>query len=547
MNRREAHADALVHLDVEGGGLEGASAHAAYVLNQILARDRLRAGRLDHETLGRRARLAVDAGQLDVERLAEPRDHAHVDGPFSLDVRARHAGGGVHGGLRANHADDGARLDGPRRRSRDGLARRGVALDIYREELRRIAHGAQLKQVARADGLDQANRDLGPGKAPHAGAPAVAAAASLEAVLERSARNDLAHGLAAVVRALVAHHPVVGHAEQIGVGEVAVEGALEPPMDRVVLLRRERLARDGRVDGLSVGPDDLIYVVGRLHAALDLERAHARADHLVDVVDGAVVLRAQGARAAHAAHRLGHARRGHVRNRHELALLVNELIRQAARLGAQAAVGRAPARQRAHHAHAGVAEAQRAVAEALELHALLGNARDLGQRQLARERHAVGAESSAPGDAASVVNVGLRRDVRLDLGPRAANLRKETPVLDDEGVCPQKPRAAHEPEHPRDLVGCHRDVHGNVDARPREVSAAARVAEARVVEVLRRAAGVEIVAEPAVDGVRAGGERRIEWFRSARRREQLDDVLVGQGLSPDREFEYLVTQSAGAV
>ena len=482
---REAHADAFVHLNVKGRRLEGPSAHAAHVLDQVLARDRLRAGRLDHKALGRRARLAIDAGKLDAERLAEPSNHAHIDTPFSLDVRARHAGGGVHRCLRADHAHDGARLDGPCRRRRDGLSRRGVALDVHGEELRRIAHGAQLEQVARTDGLGQANRDLRPGKASHAGTPAVSAAAALEAILERSARHDLAHGLATVVRTLVAHHPVVGLAEQIGVGEVAVEGSLELTVDRVVLLRRERYPRNGRVDGLPVCPDDLIHVVGGLHAPLDLERAHARANHLADVVDSAIVLRAQSTRAAHAAHLLGHPRRRHVRDGHELALLVHELIRQTARLGTQAAVGGAPARQRAHHAHARVAEAQCAVAEALKLHTLLGDARDLGQRQLARERHAVGAERTAPGDAAGVVNVGLCRDVRLDLGPRAADLRKEAPVLDDEGVGAQKPRAAHEPEHARDLVGCHGDVHGDIDARAREVSAAARVAEARVVEVLR--------------------------------------------------------------
>ena len=122
---------------------------------------------------------------------------------------------------------------------------------------------------------------------------------------------------------------------------------------------------------------------------------------------------------------------------------------------------------------------------------------------------------------ARIVHVGLRGDVHLHLRPPAADLRHEAPVLDDEGVRAELPRAAHEPQHARHLLGGDGHVHGHVDARPGKVRAAAGRGEGLVVEVARPAPGVEVVAQAAVDGVGPRRERGVEGLGAARRRQQL--------------------------
>ena len=251
-----------------------------------------------------------------------------------------------------------------------------------------------------------------------------------------------------------------------------------------------------RVERSAVGRDHGVYVVWRLHAALDLERGHARVGKLGKVINNAIVLGAERPRAAGGFDCV--------------ALLVHQVVRQAARLRAEAAVSRAAARKRAHHAHARIAEAEGSVAKGLKLHALLRDGAYLVQRELARERHTRHAQLAAPGSAASVVHVSLRGDVALNLGPAAAHLGEKAPVLDDEGVGAQEPGTADKLEHLRNLARGNGDVHRHVDARAGEVRPAARLAKGLVRKVVRAAAGVEVVAQAAVDSVGAGSQRGVE-------------------------------------
>ena len=389
------------------------------------------------------------------------------------------------------------------------------------QELARVVNGAQLKQVALLHGLGQGDDGLGLGVAARALAAAVAAAPAGHAVLQGAGGRHGAHDLASVVGAVVAHHLVAGGAHEVGIGEVAVEGALEAAVDGQVL-RSVHLASGQRgVDGLAVGAHHVVDVVRGLHAALHLEGAHARVDHLLEVVDGAVVLGAE--------------RAGVARGLHHVALLVHQVVRQAAGLGAQAAVGRAPGGKRAHHTDTGVAEAQGAVAKALQLDALLGNAGDLLEGELAREGHAVGAHLAAPGRAAGVVDVGLGGDVRLNLRPRATDLAEQAPVLDDEGVRAQEPCATDQVQHARNLARGNGHVDRHVHTGAGQVRAAAGLGKGLLGEVLCAAAGVEVVAQAAVDGVRARCQGGVEGFGAAGGRQQLDDVLVGQDLLPSAQ------------
>lgn len=88
------------------------------------------------------------------------------------------------------------------------------------------------------------------------------------------------------------------------------------------------------------------------------------------------------------------------------------------------------------------------MAKDLELDALLGDVPDLGERQLARQRHAVRPALARPAHAAGVVDVRLGRDVQLELGPRAPDGLEQAPVLDDERIGATKRRRAHERERP---------------------------------------------------------------------------------------------------
>ena len=81
-----------------------------------------------------------------------------------------------------------------------------------------------------------------------------------------------------------------------------------------------------------------------------------------------------------------------------------------------------------------VAKAQRTMAKAFHINALLGNAADLLRGEFTRKRHAASAELSAKRHASRVVYVGLRRHMALHLGPRTSNLRQKSPILDNEGI-----------------------------------------------------------------------------------------------------------------
>ena len=200
---------------------------------------------------------------------------------------------------------------------------------------------------------------------------------------------------AAVVGALVAHHGVAALAGEKRRGKAPAERlcklallVLGCPIRCCILPRAvERLAvraRDGR------------DVLGRLHPALDLEGGDARVDELRKDLDAAQVARAQQVLA-------------HIGEL--LAVFVHEGIRQATRLRAQTAVGAAPADERREQALPRLADAQRTVHEALEVHAEAAQLLDLRDAQLAGERDARGAQLAGELDAPRPADVHLRRRV----------------------------------------------------------------------------------------------------------------------------------------
>ena len=64
----------------------------------------------------------------------------------------------------------------------------------------------------------------------------------------------------------------------------------------------------------------------------------------------------------------------------------------------------------------------------------IGKMRDLGNRQLARERHPLDAELRCSFDTGRIMGVHLRRCVHACLGQRAHELEGDTDVLNDERI-----------------------------------------------------------------------------------------------------------------
>ena len=80
--------------------------------------------------------------------------------------------------------------------------------------------------------------------------------------------------------------------------------------------------------------------------------------------------------------------------------------------------------------------------------------------------YVVGALLTAPKGSAVVVDVRLGRDVCLDAGHGALDLKEQTPVLDNEGVGAQRGAAMDELQRIAHLRLLDDDVYRDVDARP---------------------------------------------------------------------------------
>ena len=163
------------------------------------------------------------------------------------------------------------------------------------------------------------------------------------------------HGLVCLVR-------VAADAEHVLL--VAVEIALGEALPGKGLFQQLHLLCGGLAvlpQGLAVDPGDDGGVFRPLHPSLDLQAGHPRLLQLLQPVGQAAVLQAQGMLVHAAGEGIGHA----------------------AGLGTHAPVAAAPSDEGGHVTLAGVAEAQRAVAEDLRLNAgMLGDKTDLLQAQL---------------------------------------------------------------------------------------------------------------------------------------------------------------------
>ncbi len=155
--------------------------------------------------------------------------------------------------------------------------------------------------------------------------------------------------------------------------------------------------------------------------------------------------------------------------------------------------------------------------KALQVHTFRSDATYLRKRQLSRKRHAISPKLATPPHTTRVMDIGLRRYVALDMRPQAPHLSEHAPILNDEGVCPQNPRAANKREHARQLVFAHHNVNSCVDPRACQMSTTTRISKRLRVKALRSTPRVERLTVSTVDGISPCGERRIEFGGPARR------------------------------
>ena len=94
------------------------------------------------------------------------------------------------------------------------------------------------------------------------------------------------------------------------------------------------------------------------------------------------------------------------------------------------------------------------------------NGGNLVDGELAREGHAVGALLAAPDSPTVIVDVRLGRDMCLDAGHGAFDLKEQAPVLDNEGIGAQRGAAMDKLQRIAHLGLLDDDVDRDVDARP---------------------------------------------------------------------------------
>ena len=266
----EAHAAALIERHLKARCLKGRGAHAAHMLNHVRRLDGAGLGGLDGEARGGGGeRGVVTAGECDSKRLAQARHDGHINSAAAQHIALERGAGGVDGTLAANHADAAALGHATGHATLDNIAGSGIIGGNGGQELVKLVIVAKLQQVALAHGLKQLN--AGDGGA----ATAVVGLEAAHIAVGRAAAQHRAHDLSAVVGTLIAHHLVARGAVLIGVRKVAVKAALELALTGGFLVLRGRNIGQHIVNLMTIHINDGVHVIGRLHAALELERRGA--------------------------------------------------------------------------------------------------------------------------------------------------------------------------------------------------------------------------------------------------------------------------------
>ena len=263
----EAHAAALIECHIKARGLKGRGAHAAHMLYQIGRLDRAGLGGLDGKARGRgRKRWGVAAGERDDKRFAQTRHNGYINGTAAQHVALERGAGGVDGALAADDAHAAALGHAAGHAALDDVTGGGIIGGDGGQELVKLVVVAKFQQVALAHGFKQLN--AGDGSA----ATTVVGFEPAYVAVGQAAAQHRAHNLAAVVGALVTHHLVTRGTVLVGVRKVTVKAALELALAGGFLVLIYGDPGQHIIDLMTIHIDDRVHVIGRLHAALELER-----------------------------------------------------------------------------------------------------------------------------------------------------------------------------------------------------------------------------------------------------------------------------------
>ena len=317
---------------------------------------------------------------------------------------------------------------------------------------------------------------------------------------------------------------VIGAAQE-PMREAAAEAVAE--LFLVASGERRGAPLDGRVQGTAVLVDDVGDVLGPLHAAFDLEAAHAGVDQLGKQIVGGEIARAEqivelgvGCSA-----RSRSARRGRsplLRPPRELlAAVEDQPVRHPAALRALAAV-RAPMLQRfARQALPRPAHAQGSVDEALELEiGALREEPDLLDGQLARQDDAGDPELLRDTGSLGAGDGHLRRGVERELRADRAGEPQRAQILHEDGVGSRAGNGRERLLGERKLAVEDQGVEGDESL---DSLAMEEIEDARQIldgEVVRARPRVEAAAQAEIDGIGAGRHRRTQALLISRGSEQ---------------------------
>ena len=295
-----------------------------------------------------------------------------------------------------------------------------------------------------------------------------------------------------------AEHVVAPLAHEIAVGE-AVTGE-----HRLELLQLFPGGLPVFHQGLFVDAGDQGGVFGALHAALDLESVDAGLLQLLEVLGHAGVLQAQG---------IGGGAAG-------------EAVLHPAGLGAQAPVARPSADGGGQIALAGIAHAQGAVDEHLDLHrAALADELDLPEGQLPGQHHPGEAQLFTGQNAGQVVDGHLGGGMDGQLGGQGADHPGHAQVLDDEGVGPQLVELEDELLCPHQFPVGDQGVHGHIGLDAPQAAVPEGVHQFFAFQIFGIAAGV-VVAGAEIYRVGAAPNGGDDAFHGARRAHQFHCHLL---------------------
>jgi hypothetical protein len=297
----------------------------------------------------------------------------------------------------------------------------------------------------------------------------------------------------------------------------------EPPRERhrhateIHLERPERLGGACSAFGDRRAPAPVAlhrrrHVRGALEAPFDLERGHPQRDELGERADASEIQRAQRI--------LERGRRPHLPVHHQA-------VRQPARLGALAAVGRTPAPGLRGETLTAPRHAQCAVDEDLELERrLLGEVAELGHRQLPRRDQSADTETDQKLGRPRARDGPLGGGVDRQRGSQCASQQRHRRILDDHRVHPGPSAGGQALLDLRKFVLENQGIQGDECPSASAMDSIAHLPQPRQGDTGGARPGIRSVVKTEVDAVGARRQRGAQAVIIAGRSEDLGAFVV---------------------